>query len=178
MSDQEDNEAELFRTAMADVKPLERDEVVMYKAPVAPVPRQAEAETREVLADLSSDLYDPAELDCGEELSYMRPGLQNRVLRRLRRGHYSLAAELDLHGMTVPIARAALADFLLECRRRNHRCVRIIHGKGRRSSNQGPVLKGKVDHWLRQREEVLAFCSARPCDGGSGAVYVLLRYRD
>jgi DNA-nicking Smr family endonuclease len=108
---------------------------------------------------------------------YGRPGLQRRILRRLRRGHYSLAAELDLHGMTVPVARVALQAFLQECRRRDLRCVRIIHGKGRRSSNEGPVLKVKVDRWLRQREDVLAFCSAQPADGGTGAIYVLLRHQ-
>jgi DNA-nicking Smr family endonuclease len=87
-----------------------------------------------------------------------------------------VAAELDLHGMTSELARSALREFMAECRRRDHRCVRIIHGKGRGSSNRGPVLKGKVNRWLRQRDDVLAFCSARPVDGGTGALYVLLRH--
>ena len=77
--------------------------------------------------------------------------------------------------MTVNTAREALALFLRDVRREHQTCVRIIHGKGKGSRHRGPVLKQKVNHWLRQRDEVLAFCSARPVDGGSGALYVLLR---
>jgi len=84
-------------------------------------------------------------------------------------------AQLDLHGLTAAQARAALATFLRDCRIHGLRCVRIIHGKGRGSHNRQPVLKGKVNHWLRQRDEVLAFCTARPVDGGGGAVYTLLK---
>lgn len=177
MSDRHDPTVEeLFLSAMEGVRPLVHDRVAPAPARPAPIPRQALVDEREVLAELLADEYDPAALESGEELVYARPGLQRRILRRLRRGHYSLAAELDLHGMTVAVARVALQEFLLECRRHDYRCVRIIHGKGRRSSNQGPVLKGKVDRWLRQRDDVLAFCSARPVDGGTGAVYVLLRH--
>lgn len=177
MTDSHDHsEEDLFRAAMEGVRPIAQDRVPPVTAAPAPVPRQAQLDQQAVVAELLSDDYDPEGLDSGEELVYMRPGLQTRVLRRLRRGHYSLGAELDLHGMTVPLARQALVEFLAQCRLRNLRCVRIIHGKGRRSSNQGPVLKVKVDRWLRQREDVLAFCTARPMDGGSGAVYVLLRF--
>lgn len=178
MSDWQDpTEQKLFIDAMEGVRPLTHDRIVPAHSKPAPIPRQALADEREVIAELLADEYDPNALASGEELMYGRPGLQRRVLRQLRRGHYSLAAELDLHGMTVAIARVALQEFLHECRRRDYRCIRIIHGKGRRSSNQGPVLKGKVDRWLRQREDVLAFCSAQPADGGTGAVYVLLRHR-
>lgn len=177
MSKQHDPaEKQLFMDAMAGVRPLVYDRVTPTGPKPAPIPRQALADARSVMTELLAEEYDPAALASGEEMVYARPGLQRRVLLRLRRGHYSLGAELDLHGMTVPVARLALQDFLLECRRRHLRCIRIIHGKGRRSSNQGPVLKFKVDRWLRQREDVLAFCSARPTDGGTGAVYVLLRH--
>jgi DNA-nicking Smr family endonuclease len=124
-----------------------------------------------------SDSLDPAEVETGEELLFARPGLQHGVLRKLRRGQYSHGAELDLHGMTVVIARQALALFLSECQHDGIRNVRIIHGKGNGSLRQQPILKSKVNHWLRQRNEVLAFCSARPIDGGTGALYVLLRSR-
>ncbi len=173
-----DNDADdykAFYEAMREVRPLTHDKIAPQPAAPAPIPRQTLDDERQVLVDLLSDQYQPAELETGEELSYARPGLQHRVLRKLRRGQYSLQAELDLHGLTVPLAREAVADFLLHCRRHSLRCVRIIHGKGRRSSNKGPVLKTKVAHWLCQRDEVLAYCSARPADGGSGAVYVLLR---
>jgi DNA-nicking Smr family endonuclease len=122
-----------------------------------------------------SDALDAAELETGEELLYCRTGLQHSVLRKLRRGHYSVGAELDLHGMRVEEARQALGAFLQHALAGDTRVVRIIHGKGNGSLNKQPVLKGKVNHWLRQRNDVLAFCSARPVDGGTGAIYVLLR---
>jgi DNA-nicking Smr family endonuclease len=107
--------------------------------------------------------------------SYARPGLQRTVMRRLRRGDYRIGAELDLHGMTADAARGELARFLREAIGRELRCVRIIHGKGLGSEGRGPVLKPRVARWLRQRDDVLAYCSARPADGGTGALYVLLR---
>jgi len=113
--------------------------------------------------------------ETGEELLHVRPGLQQTVIRKLRRGQYAIEAELDLHGATVTQAREAVDEFLGAARERGKRCVRIIHGKGHSSVGKMPVLKGKVNSWLRQKDEVLAFCSARPNDGGTGAVYVLLK---
>lgn len=170
------DDAEQFRKAMTGVRRLEADDRAWLRPP-PPSPRahQTEAEERRVLQDLLSDAVDPADFEIGDELLFHRAGLQQPVLRKLRRGHYAVEGELDLHGHTVPDARHALTDFLAECGRRGRRCVRIIHGKGKRSPDKQPVLKVQVNHWLRQRNEVLAFCSARPVDGGTGAVYVLLR---
>lgn len=180
MTDQDhDADLELFRAAMQNVQPLTTDESPDIDSPrPAPVPLQRLADDRAVLKELllPADGVSIPDNETGEELAFLRPGLQQRVLRRLRRGHYRIATELDLHGMTVATAHNALTRFLHHCRRHDRRCVRIIHGKGRGSSNRGPILKGKVDRWLRQRAEVLAFCSARPVDGGTGAVYVLLRH--
>jgi DNA-nicking Smr family endonuclease len=103
--------------------------------------------------------------------------MQHNVLRKLRRGQFSISAELDLHGLRVEEARQALSHFLYHCRVNKKRCVRIIHGKGYRSANNQAVLKSKVNHWLRQHDDVLAFCSARAQDGGTGALYVLLRHK-
>jgi DNA-nicking Smr family endonuclease len=96
------------------------------------------------------------------------------VLRRLRRGHYACREELDLHGLTQAEARSALTRFLAEALAHGHRCVRIIHGKGRGSGGRGPVLKSAVNGWLRRHDVVRAFASAPRRDGGTGAVYVLL----
>lgn len=170
-----DDEAELFRRAAGPVRRLEHDKVAPERRRPAPLPRHTREDERRVLQELLSGPLDPAELETGEELLFHRPGLQHRLLRKLRRGQISVRAELDLHGMTVPVAREALAAFLARCRAADIRCVRIIHGKGRRSRHKGPVLKAKVNQWLRRREEVLAFCSARPMDGGTGAIYVLLK---
>lgn len=176
--DDRDPDEELFRDAMRGVRPLRHDrraETETRRPP--PIPRQRLADERAVIAELAETNRDHGDLgpERGEELVYFRAGLPRRVLRKLRRGEFSIIAELDLHGMTVATAKGALGDFLTQCRQRELHCVRIVHGKGRRSRNDGPVLKAKVDHWLRRRDDVLAFCSARPVDGGTGAVYVLLR---
>jgi len=179
MSDDDHNQDHgdfrLFRQLMGEVAPLNHDKIEPEPSRPAPRPAQFHADEARVLEDMLSDHYDPEELQPGDMLAFSRPGLKKSHYRKLRRGEYALEAELDLHGLTVPPAREALVGFLGECQRLDARCVRIIHGKGLRSSNEGPVLKAMVNRWLRQRDEVLAFCSARPVDGGTGAVYVLLR---
>ena len=96
-------------------------------------------------------------------------------MRRLRRGHWRIQDELDLHGLTRDTARARLVDFLAFCLQHDAKCVRIIHGKGLGSKNHEPILKQLVKSWLMQRSEVLAFIPARPADGGAGALLVLLK---
>ncbi len=115
--------------------------------------------------------------DIGAEdtLFFARPGLQQRQLQRLRRGQLPVEAELDMHGMTIPVAGKEVARFLAHCRDRHIRCVRIIHGKGYGSRETAPVLKNRIDHWLRQHHDVLAFCSTPRDRGGTGAINVLLR---
>jgi DNA-nicking Smr family endonuclease len=110
-----------------------------------------------------------------DALSFQRGGVRSQVVRRLRRGLIPIDGELDLHGLRQSAARDQLADFLAHSRNAGRRCVRIIHGKGHRSGARGAVLKAAVDLWLRRHHDVMAFTSARPIDGGTGAVYVLLR---
>ena len=169
-----DDDVALFRSTVDGVTPLKQERITHHSTSPPPIPRQRENDEQQALLDMFSDSVDPADMETGEELLFSRTGLQHSVLRKLRRGQYSVAAELDLHGLRVEEARQALSQFLHHCRLTKKQCVRIIHGKGNRSHRQQPVLKGKVNHWLRQREEVLAFCSARPVDGGTGAIYVLL----
>jgi len=168
-------ERALFRAAVADAAPLKHDRVLVQGRRPPPIPQQRLRDEEQVIDDMLSDCHDGAELETGEELLFCRPGLQHNVLRKLRRGHYSVGAELDLHGLRVAEARQALSGFLQQALACDSKVVRIIHGKGNGSLNKQPVLKGKVNHWLQQRNEVLAFCSARPVDGGTGAIYVLLR---
>ncbi|MEO5573858.1 MAG: Smr/MutS family protein [Gammaproteobacteria bacterium] len=170
-----DADRELFRREIDSVTPLRHDKITPPRRRPSPLPRQTLLENERVLRDMLSDNFDPAEVETGEELLFSRHGLQHGLLRKLRRGKFNINMELDLHGMTVPQARDALTQFLLECRATNSRCVRIIHGKGHGSLHKQPVLKGKLNVWLQQRDEVLAFCSARIEDGGTGAVYVLLK---
>jgi DNA-nicking Smr family endonuclease len=127
---------------------------------------------------LSESLLAPGPLidaQPGDELLYRRPGVPLVVFRRLRRGDYRVEAELDLHGMTGSQSATQLAEFLRYALGRGLVCVRIIHGKGLRSGNRGPVLKNTVNTLLRRAEAVLAFASARPAAGGTGATLVLLQ---
>ncbi|HET9978662.1 MAG TPA: Smr/MutS family protein [Burkholderiaceae bacterium] len=143
--------------------------------PPAPEPRQRQADEARALASSLSDELDTTTLmDTDAGLAWLRPGIGGDVLARLRRGHWSIQRQLDLHGRTRDVARDALADFLRRAARDGLRCVRVIHGKGHGSPGREPVLKAKVRAWLVQREEVLAFVQARASDGGHGAVIVLL----
>jgi DNA-nicking Smr family endonuclease len=170
-----EEESALFREAMADVKPLSHDKILPKRKKPIPRPLQLERDQRQVLHDMmSSDLYS-ADLETGEELLYVRDGLHPNTLRKLRRGKFRIEAELDLHRLTSEQARKQTATFLARCKASGKRCVRIIHGKGLGSLEKKPVLKGKLDVWLRHHNDVLAYCSARPMDGGTGAVYVLIR---
>jgi len=169
------DDVKLFREHVDGIRPVKQDRIAPHRAKRRPVPEQSQRDAAAVMQSLLSDDYDPAEVETGDELLFVRPGLQHAVIRKLRRGQYAVEAELDLHGFIVPQARAALENFLRDARLLGKRCVRIIHGKGRSSEGKMPVLKGKVDVWLRQKNEVMAFCSATARDGGTGAVYVLLR---
>jgi DNA-nicking Smr family endonuclease len=120
---------------------------------------------------LSDDDAAPA----AEEIAFRRPGLSERTFRDLRRGRFSIEAEIDLHGLREGEAKSALHEFIDECVTRRHRSVLVIHGKGARSGPAGPVLKAGVQHWLAQWDAVLGYVSAARRHGGSGAVYVLLR---
>lgn len=179
------DDVELFRRAMRDVRPLKDSERAAARRR-APMPRArfARAERAAVLREslesagpatpgaLGVDLY---EVQPGDELLFHRTGVPQTILRRLRRGLYRTDFEVDLHGLTVSEASARLTAVLREARQRGLRCIRIIHGKGLRSGTRGPVLKNAVNAQLRRTDAVLAFASARPRAGGTGATLVLLR---
>ena len=175
MADQDgDNEdRSLFRKAVKGARPLKQDRHSPQRPRHKPVPLQRHRDDREVMACLLLDDY--SDIETGAELLFVRTGIQQRVLRKFRRGQYTIEAKLDLHGRTVAEARELVSRFLHRARAGNKRCVRIIHGKGLSSIGKLPILKVKVNSWLRQKDEVLAFCSARASDGGTGAVYVLLK---
>jgi DNA-nicking Smr family endonuclease len=171
----DDSDARLFREAVGDVKPLRHDRF-------APAPRKRTGKARfsraNRLASLDESLHgaekDPL-VERGEALSFRRPGVSESVLRKLRRGEYGIEGEIDLHGLTVEQAKRGLREFLVVALARRVGCVRIIHGKGLRSGH-GPVLKSLVSGVLRRTSAVVAYVSARPVDGGTGAVYVLLSH--
>jgi DNA-nicking Smr family endonuclease len=171
-----DDESNLFRTSIGDTRPLPDNGKTVFPPDLPwPVPRQNRTDENPLPADSLSD-HIPHELTgTGEEFFFRRSGVAPLAMKRLRRGYWPIQAELDLHGMTSDQARACLIGFLDECKQLGLRCVRIIHGKGLSSRNHEPVLKQKTASWLMQRDEILAFCQARPMDGGSGAVIVLLK---
>lgn len=177
MAKPDDDDLDAFREVLRDVAPLKAPPRVVAETPrPAPVPTMSRRDEEAVLADSLSDPLDGETLlEIGEELTYRRDGIPSNVLKRLRRGEWVIQDNLDLHGLTVDAARPLLATFLHASVRRGVRCVRIVHGKGYRSAAGTPVLKGKVAHWLRQRDEVLAYIQARPEDGGGGALLVLLK---
>jgi DNA-nicking Smr family endonuclease len=170
-------EANIFRSSVGAVAPLKNTQKQhLASPPPQPIPYQYLADEKAALAESLSDEFDAASLlDTDENLSYVRAGLGQDVVKKLRRGHWVIQAQLDLHGFRRDQAREQVAEFLRTCLRSGKRCVRIIHGKGLGSVNKEPVLKQKVKNWLIQKEEVLAFCQATAADGGAGAVIVLLK---
>jgi len=168
-----DPDSELFRDAVRDVKPIAQ----RTRAPLAgrkPPPRaKFTAADRALVLVESLEVADQV-TDTGDEISFRRDGVQDGVMRKLKRGEYRVEAMCDLHGLRVEEAKAALREFLAESLAYRLRCVRIIHGKGKGSGPKGPVIKTAVNMILRKTGPVLAFTSARRVDGGTGAINVLL----
>jgi DNA-nicking Smr family endonuclease len=169
---QEDHD--LFVQAIGSVRPVKQGVVEIDKPRPPPEPVQSLLDEARVPFELIDSDIDPTLVEVGEELSYLKDGHSPALLRKLKRGQFSVSDEIDLHQMTQAVAREAIALFLAECRRERRFCVKIIHGKGLRSRNEGPVLKRMVDGLLRRRADVLAFASAKANQGGTGAVIVLL----
>ena len=172
-----EDEAALFRDAVRDATPLEPPARVEARTQLPPpVPIQSLLDGHDALVEsLAGAISWDQSMETGKEPSHLRSGLARDVLRKLRRGHWVVQDMVDLHGLNRQEARSLLAEFLGGCLKRGLRCVRVVHGKGLRSPGREPVLKGKVQRWLAQRDDVLAFCEAPKNQGGSGALLVLLK---
>ncbi len=169
-----EEDAALFRNAAGDVRVIEDDRASARRNRPKPRPKPtARISTPDASEENPANSIRAPERD-GEQL-FVRPGLQQKQVRRLRRGQIPIAAETDLHGTRIHEARELLEEFLRDCRAEGLRCVRVIHGKGLGSRDGHAVLKWEVDSWLRRHDGVMAFCTAQPRDGGTGAVYVLLK---
>ena len=170
------HERNLFALTVGPVSPLRvQRRALLERARALPVARQRELDEQAVMHEAISDEFDVESLlDTDEALSYRRTGMGLDVIRQLRRGRWSLQGQLDLHGLRSDEARVALGQFLREAHKVGWRCVRVVHGKGLGSPGKTPVLKAKVQRWLVQKNEVLAFVQARASDGGAGALVVLL----
>ncbi|TDJ48557.1 MAG: DNA mismatch repair protein MutS [Gammaproteobacteria bacterium] len=164
----------LFRNTIGAVKPVAGRRRVLDKPPPKPHAKFSEAGEPPAPDASGECAFDPAGMERGDELEFHRPHITRRILRQLRRGQFAIEDEIDLHGLTAEVARTELHTFIHDARTHGLNCVRVVHGKGLGSGSKGPVLKAGVNHWLSRWDAVAAFCSARPRDGGTGAVYVLL----
>lgn len=166
----------LFVRAVGQVAALPDDGRVLLQPPrPAPDATQKLRDDQAVLVESLSDEFDITTLlDVDDQMSFRRPGVGTDVTRKLRKGEWSIQSQLDLHGLRSDEARETLGQFMRQARQQGWRCVRIVHGKGLGSPGKTPVLKAKVQRWLVQKNEVIAFVQAKPADGGAGALVVLL----
>lgn len=170
-----DEDSKLFREAMGEIEPTKPDNKVRHKPArkkIRPGKKSSNEHTSVAIDDVFSDAYIE---ECPDKLSFSRSGVQPSTLKKLRQGKLPVDDSIDLHKLTVNEARSYLLEFLGECEINANRCVIIVHGKGFGSAGKKPVIKPMVNKWLREVPSVLAFHSAKPADGGTGAVYVLLR---
>ncbi|PIT78813.1 Smr/MutS family protein [Limnohabitans sp. B9-3] len=169
-------ERHMFVRAVGAVKPIPvKARVLNLSKRPEPRPLQQDLDDQAALQESMSDEFDVSTLlDVDDQLSFRRPGIGTDITRKLRKGEWSLQGQLDLHGLRSDEAREALGQFVRDAKRMGWRCVRVVHGKGLGSPGKEPVLKSKVQRWLVQKNEVLAFVQAKPSDGGAGALVVLL----
>lgn len=169
-------EKDLFARAIGATEPLRRKAAVpLAPEPPAPIPVQHQLDEQRVLRESLSDEFDVTTLlDVDDAMSFRRPGIGTDVTARLRKGDWSIQAQVDLHGLRSDEAREALGGFIRNAHKQGLRCVRVVHGKGLGSPGKQPVLKTKTQRWLIQKNEVIAFVQAKPAEGGAGALVVLL----
>ena len=181
MTDKDDTnnhnqEVKLFRELMGDVRLIETAvRAPNYKKKPKARARFRREEEKTVLKESLETDIDETEASSGGAMQFQRAMIGIRTMRKLKKGAFTIQGEIDLHGMTVPEAKTNLRVFITDCLERGYTCVRIIHGKGIGSGKRGPILKTKVNVWLRRWDQVLAFVSAKQVDGGTGALYVLLK---
>lgn len=167
-------DSDLFRITIGKVLAVKSDKVLLTEdSKPKPFPKSQAVDVEEHLDGAAG--FDVEKVGLEDSLSFTAPGLQHNVLKKLRKGQFGLDAEIDLHGLNSNEAKRQLLHFLHACVEDGCRCVHIVHGKGYRSADNHPVLKNNLNVWLRQHQDVQAFCSAPPKDGGTGAVFVLLR---
>jgi len=165
-----DDKNSIFTQAMQDVSPLSSDKASLKKTPAA-IQKRADMPEPNIKDTLSDDFVP----ECGDFLEFMRPGIQKACLKQIRNGKIEIEDHLDLHGYHREDACKALLVFLDNAQQASYKLVRVVHGKGHHSGDGQPVLKAMVNKWLQNIPAVLAFVSTLPGDGGTGAVYVLLK---
>lgn len=175
MNDDDQDDMDAFRKAVEGVKPLVHNRADLNHPKPKAEAKQRILDEQRVLQESLESHIEEFDLEKGDELIYLRPGIQKSILRKLKKGQFTIQDEIDLHGSTKATAKHAIDQFILESRKSKAHCIKIIHGKGYGSPKGKPVLKNHLNKWLQQRDDVIAFCSAPLSDGGTGAVYVLLK---
>jgi DNA-nicking Smr family endonuclease len=169
---------ELFRKSVGKVKPLSQDKMLLSQ----PKQNKKQSAPSNTHTDIDAKLYkyhlrdNDSQIGPHDVLIFKRDGLQNKVLKRLKKGQVPVIAELDLHGHTINKAKLSIDRFILQNQNiHTPGCIRIIHGKGYGSQDATPVIKQYIPGWLQEYPDVLAYCSCPVSDGGTGAVYVLMK---
>lgn len=171
-----DKDFSSFEAAVKDVKPIKNDRIDLYAHPLNTQPFKDNNQYDDGANHAPiSDEWESPEVSGEELLFFARPGLQFKAQKQLRQGKIIIDDHLDLHGLTISEARETLLEFIQFAQKQQIRCIRLVHGKGYRASTKKPVLKNKVNSWLRQHPDILAFSSAQPKDGGTGALYIILK---
>lgn len=170
-------EVDLFRSSIGEVKRIETD-IVVLKPAIKPKPYPSKKIVEKINPLKKNVLNEIDTLYQEDTMSYISPGLQKNILKKMRKGRFGIDADIDLHGLSSREAMHHLINFLHHCVEAGYRCVHIVHGKGYHSPANQPILKNDINMWLRQHQDVLAFCSAPAQEGGAGALYVLLQLSD
>ena len=175
MADDKNNHAKnSFSSMVSSTKRISSDKVAPYRKKIAPIAKQKLADDQLVMEELLASDDESTSFYSGDELTFLRDGYPPKILKRLRRGEYSIQEELDLHGLFADEAKRNVHGFINECARYQVSAVRIIHGKGLHSPDKKPVLKNLILGWLKKNQFVIAVCSTPANDGSTGAIYVLL----
>lgn len=177
MSKKQDNSDFVrFQDAIKGVKPIHNDRVDLYAHPENIRPYRDKNHYDDDITDAHlSDEWQSNEVSGEDFIFFSRPGLQLKTQKQLKQGKVSIDDHLDLHGLTINEARETLLEFINYAQKQQIRCIRLVHGKGYRSDAQKPALKNKLNSWLRQHPDILAFSSAQPKDGGTGALYIIIK---
>lgn len=170
----DDHDMHLFHKEMESVSRIKQPNRVQH-AQSPKLPTKKKHYIPEGSVDTGLDEASTPPVTANEPLTFHRPGVQSNYLRKLKRGQIHCEASIDLHRLTVIESNQLVSNFLTDSQSQGFRCVKIIHGKGHMGKNDKPILKNKLNRWLRAHHFVLAFCSALPADGGTGAVYILLK---
>lgn len=172
-----DEEKDLFRQATKGTKPLPHQNTKKtIKNPISEESYQYRRQqaSQQQRSSQSFDVINPR-LKAEDKVFYAQEGVSQKQLALLKKGQFSWQAHLDLHGHTLAQADDLLDDFIAHCYEEEQRYVMIVHGKGARSQDDKPLIKNLVVQRLEQHKNIIAFCSALPKDGGTGALYVLLK---